>query len=376
MAARRLDNQEVLMNAVDQQTRRRMARTGLTALDESRACPGYVLYAPMYGPGKVILLDLQGREVHTWRMPHPPGLYGHLLPNGNLFYLGKVRDETWDRFPLWSRFKGGVLLEADWDGKILWEHRDHEHHHDARRTPAGGAVYLTVERVTPGLAARVRGGVPGTDEHGMWADVIVEVDGHGKRLWEWHAAEHLDPDADSITFNDPRDEWSHANTLVPLDNDRLMVSFRNISTVAMIDKRSGKFIWKLGYETLAQQHDPTLLANGHVLIFDNGAHRKAEAMTASRVIEVEPQTKKIVWEYRDRPAYNFFSPYISGARRLPNGNTLVTEGNFGRMFQVTPDKEVVWEYVNPYFDATPDGALVNAVFRATHYLPAELPHLR
>ena len=93
------------------------------------------------------------------------------------------------------------------------------------------------------------------------------------------------------------------------------------------------------------------------------------------MIEVDPTTNAIVWEYRDTPALNFFSPNISGERRLPNGNTLVTEGRFGRVFQVTPDKQVVWEYVNPHFLTTGDGAVSNAVFRATHYMASDLPAL-
>jgi hypothetical protein len=364
------------MMPIDQQTRRRMARTGLTALDEARACPGYVLYAPMFGPGNVYLLDLHGQEVHQWQLPYPPGLYGYLLPNGNLFYLGKLHDETWDRFPSWHRFKGGVLLEVDWHGNIVWEYHDPNHHHDARRTPSGGAIYLAIERIPDSVRARVQGGVRDSAPHGMWGDVLVEIDATGHRLWDWHAHEHLDVKTDFITFNDPRDEWSHANTVVPLPEERVLVSFRNISTVGIIDKRTGAFVWKLGYEVLAQQHDPSLLANGNILVFDNGAHRKDQALPASRVLEVEPTTNTIVWEYSDTPPYNFFSPYISGARRLPNGNTLITEGNLGRMFQVTPDKQVVWEYVNPYFPAGPGGALVNAVFRATHYLPVDIPAFR
>ena len=104
--------------SVDQQTRRRIVRTGLTALDEELACPGYTLYAPLFGSGEVLLIDLRGNEVHRWDMPYPPGLWGYLLPNGNLFYGGKLKDDTWDRFGLWRRFKGGVMLEADWNGQI------------------------------------------------------------------------------------------------------------------------------------------------------------------------------------------------------------------------------------------------------------------
>lgn len=364
------------MSTIDQQTHRRITRTGLTAQDETRASPGYTLYAPMYGPGDVYLVSLEGTVAHQWHLPFPPGLYGYLLSNGNLFYLGKVQDETWDRFSSWKSFKGGVMMEVDWKGNVVWEHRDRDHHHDARRTTSGGALYLTVERIPDEVAAHVRGGVAGTDKDGMWADVVVEVDAAGKRVWEWHAFEHLDFETDVITANDLRDEWSHGNTVVPLSDDRVLISCRNISTIGIIDKKTGNFIWKLGYDVLAQQHDPSLLPNGNILVFDNGAHRKNFPQPSSRVIEVNPKTNEIVWEYRDKPHYNFFSAYISGARRLSNGNTLITEGHSGRMFQVTPDNQVVWEYINPHFHPTPNGALSNAVFRSTHYLADEIPSLK
>ena len=363
---------ELSMTAIDPQTRQRLMRTGLTALDENLACPGYVLFAPMTGAGDVYLVDLHGTEVHHWKLAYPPGLWGYLLPNGNLFYAGQVRDGAWDQLPFGPRFKGGVMLEVDWNGKALWEHRDSNHHHDARRTPAGGAIYLTVEQVPGELVSQVKGGVPGTDQHGMWADAIIEVDANGHRIWEWHAFEHLNPETDLITANDPRDEWSHANTVVPLGAEQVMISCRNISTVAIIDRKTGSFVWKLGHDVLAQQHDPSLLPNGNILVFDNGVNPKGRIGGFSRVIEVDPRTNEIVWEYRDSPVFNFFSAYISGARRLANGNTLITEGLFGRMFQVTPDKHVVWEYTNPHFHPGLDGVSSNRVFRASHYLPHEI----
>ena len=348
---------------IDQQTRRRIARTGLTACDPERASPGYTLYAPLSGNGEVYLLDANGEVAHRWQMPYPPGLYGYLLPNGNLFYGGKVRDDGgWDLFEAMKRFKGGIMLEADWDGNILWEHRDPCHHHDARRTESGGCLYMTVERMDDAQAAKIQGGQPGTDANGMYADVLVEVDAGGNRIWEWHAAEHLDPDKHVITFNDLRDEWSHGNTVVPLPNDRVMFSFRNISTVGIIDKATGNIEWQIGDETLAQQHDPSLLDNGNVLIYDNGSHSRHNPLPASRVIEVDTATNEIVWEYRDNPPFNFFSAYISGARRLPNGNTLITEGQPGRIFQVTPAGEVVWEYINPHFAPNEQGYVVEQRF--------------
>ena len=363
------------MTSVDQQTQRRAGRVGLTASDPAKACPGYVLYTPMSSLGDVYLIDVDGSVAHRWRMPYPPGLYGYLLPNGNLFYGGKVVDETWDRFPSWKRFKGGVMIEADRHGNVVWEHRDPDHHHDHRRTESGGALYMTLELMDPDLAAQVQGGVPDSAPEGMWEDVLVEVDAQGNRIWEWHAAEHLDLEKHIVTMNDRRDEWSHGNTVVPLGNDRVMFSFRNISTIGIIDKAGGEITWQLGYETLAQQHDPSMLDNGNVLVFDNGSHRKNSGLPFSRVIEVNPANNEIVWEYTDNPAYNFFSSYISGARRLPNGNTLITEGQSGRMFQVTPECEVVWEYINPHFHVDAEDQPVNRVFRATHYLKEDIPWL-
>ena len=359
---------------VDQVTRRRLMRLGLTAHDPERAAPGYVVYSPMRSPGDVIALDGDGEAVHRWKLPYAPGLHGYLLPNGNLFYNGQVEDEqTAGRFPSWDNFKGGAMLEVDWDGTLVWEHRDPDHHHDGRRTSSGGAIYLTVERMSDHDAARVRGGVPGTDAEGMWVDVIVEVDARGSRVWEWHAQEHLDPEEDVITAHDHRSEWTHGNTVVPLGAEHVLASFRNISTVVIIEKASGEITWKLGPEVLAQQHDPSVLPNGNLLIFDNGMYRPDKAMPQSRVIELDRTSGEIVWQYEDRPVDAFFSPYISGARRLYNGNTLVTEGFSGRIFQVTAAGEVVWEYVNPHFHLTPRGDYANRVFRANHYAPGEIP---
>ena len=90
----------------DQQTRRRSTSTGVTLHDPEKACPGYVLYTPMYGPGHVDLIDLKGDVVHRWEMPHPPGLYGYLLPNGNLFYLGKTSRRDLGPLPFMESFQG------------------------------------------------------------------------------------------------------------------------------------------------------------------------------------------------------------------------------------------------------------------------------
>jgi outer membrane protein assembly factor BamB len=111
---------------------------------------------------------------------------------------------------------------------------------------------------------------------------------------------------------------------------------------------------------------------GNLLVFDNGGSSGygfvnpiaqngtgAFARAGSRVLEINPVTLELVWSYA-APG-QFFSTNISGAQRLPNGNTLVTEGAGGRVFEVTRDGEIVWEYMNPLF-AGPRSS--NAVYRA------------
>ena len=110
------------------------------------------------------------------------------------------------------------------------------------------------------------------------------------------------------------------------------------------------------------QHECVLLPNGNVTLFANGINTTTNPF--SRVIELDPKTHKTVWEYRARPAYTFFSPHISGAQRLPTGNTLICEGQWGRLFEVTPEGETVWEYVNPWLLPSPTYGLSSAVFRS------------
>ena len=95
----------------------------------------------------------------------------------------------------------------------------------------------------------------------------------------------------------------------------------------------------------------------------------------SRVIEINPVTLDIVWEYDankagSRDKTKFYSDYVSSAQRLPNGNTLITEGAFGRIFEVTPDYKTVWEYISPYYEKSENFNLVYRAYRVPYdYVP-------
>ena len=273
---------------------------------------------------------------------------------------------------MWG-WKGGVVLEADWNGRVLWEVRQPDHHHDGIRLRNGNVLLICLAQLPQHLVSQVKGGRPGTEHNGdMYADYLVEMTTDGRVVWDWRTWEHLDPAKDCITaVQDLREAWTHANGLAEMPNGDIVVSFRNISTVIIIDRKTGEIIWKLGAPPLSGQHAPMPLPNGNLLLFDNGPHRLDHTMTFSRIIEVDLATKQIVWKYQEKREYEFYSPRISNARRLPNGNTLVCEGDFGRFFEVTTEGELVWEYINPYFGEGPNG-MNNRVFRAYRYSVEEI----
>jgi hypothetical protein len=359
-----------MTTSVDQQTQRRRG-VGLTAHDPEKAFQGYTLFTPQFRGGPPLLIDMGGEVVHEWRTPMPVG-YASLLPNGNLLALGRTPESSWP-FRAWQLVRAGVVMELDWEGNVLWEVRHPDHHHDARLTRNGNVLMLCVEEVPADVAARVQGGLPGSEHEGvMYSDRVVEMTKQGEVVWEWHAWQHLDPEVDRITPQDWREEWTHANTVEELPDGDVLVSFRNVSTVAIIERRTGSIRWRLGPGVLAQQHYPNLLPNGNILLFDNGTHRADNPLTFSRVLEIDPATKRIVWRYQDRPMFNFYSPYESSAQRLPNGNTFICEGVFGRLFEVTPEGEVVWEYINPYFGEAGLLGENNWLFRAFRYSPEDI----
>jgi hypothetical protein len=105
-----------------------------------------------------------------------------------------------------------------------------------------------------------------------------------------------------------------------------------------------------------------LSGEGHLLVFNNGSGRKPEEH--SSVDELVPPTDKDgkytrprrgpfgpvkpIWSYTAPKKSDFYSFFISGAQRLPNGNTLIDSGASGTIFEVTPGNEIVWKFASPF----------------------------
>ncbi len=244
------------------------------------------------------------------------------------------------------------LFEIDRRSEIRWQ-VDTDYHHDVA-TDAAGRIYALDRRRA--YRPRLNALKPIVD------DYLVVLDSEGRVEREISFADVVERDPDLVAavkeheraFFDLAHDVFHANTVEVIPEDvqlrgqtvfragQVLVCWRNLDLVAALDPETGALAWRWGGGELDAPHQPTLLANGNLLIFDNGRKRGW-----SRVVELDPLAREIVWEYRADPPEAFYTPSRGSAQRLPNGNTLITESDEGRVFEVAPEGDVVWEFFHP-----------------------------
>ncbi len=365
---------------VDQISQRRRG-VGLIAHDPAMSAGGYTLIAPQTAGGRVVLVATDGRVAHEWKLPVRPGRHAVILGNGNLGYNGNHAASP-DRYPAWSMWHGGDFSEVTPEGEVVWRFEDPAHHHDARWLANGNLLYAACEALPAGFAARVPGGTAHGDRP-MYGDVIREVDRSGRLVWEWKAADHLDPAAFPIHPGFGRDHWPLVNGLDVTADGLVLMSLRTTSGVIGVDKATGGVALHIPPGVVSHQHAPSALPNGRILVFDNGNFRPGSHVAFSQVLEIDPaRDNAVVWSYADETVNAFYTPFMGNAQRLWNGNTHITESATGRLFEVTPAGEVVWEYVIPWFAEYPDEAArktgpgrLNSVFQTHRYTAGQLPWL-
>ena len=305
--------------------------------DPERSAPGYNLVMSR-GLSRADLVDADGRVLRSWSDPQSVAWSNaELTPSGHLLVQG-VRGR-----------KRLYLAKLGFNGRVVWR-RWIAAHHDVERTPDGRLAVLTLEgRPVPELHPTLP----------LLDNGIAVLDGNGEPLESYSLYDMLAANPEAFTFQPvaPTElsvDLLHSNSVEFMRHPHLaersplyaptnaIVSFRHQDTVAIFDLAARKVVWAWGQGEISGPHDATVLENGNVLLFDNGLGRGW-----SRVVEVEPQSREIVWEYRAPDPASFYSASEGSSQRLPNGNTLVANSDSGEAFEVTTEGDVVWRWHNP-----------------------------
>jgi hypothetical protein len=342
-------------------------KTGLRVFKPEKCFDGYVLFnyikqsyecTDQLNLCPIYLINTMGNIAYEW-MPKITPQFARLNKDGHLFYISELE-------PKCTQDSG--FRELDTESNELWFYPGLFHHDfhilkNAFMVTADERVYLP------------------RDNSSIQKFVTfprIEIISRDKKiLWDWNGKKHikeferiLGGKINFFKYNKPEvGDWFHNNACEILNSNLLekkdkrfkkgniiFCSF-HLDLIGIIEYPSGKIVWSWGPGILDGPHSPTMLDNGNLLIFDNGTKRNW-----SRIIEVNPLTKKIVWEYHASPKEFFFSHEMSSALRLPNGNIFICSGQ-GRLFEITPQGEVVWDFI-PTFNKTIG---LNGILRAEKY---------
>jgi len=406
--------------------------TGTTIYQPDRAWNGYTVLSPL-GTQAVLVIDMNGNVVKRWEdYNNSAGGPARVLPGGVVIAASGARPPHQESTELIQRdFDGKVIWQfsrneqiTTREGSTIWSVRQH---HDWQREsfPAGYYSPETTPAVEGGntlILTHADRKEPKVADGVLEDDRLIEVSWKGDIVWEWVASDHIDElgfaddarkaikAASGVNAARGTFDWLHVNSATYVGPNRwfdqgdtrfapnnVIISSREASLLAIVG-RDGSIVWKLGPDFSASkelrairqiigQHHAHFIPKGlpgagNLMVFDNGGAsgygfanpiapegRGAFVRPTSRVLEINPVTLELVWSYTNP---RFFSTNISGAQRLPNGNTLITAGAGGRMFEVTNEGMIVWEYMYPTFSGANAS---NAVYRAYRIPYGWIPQL-
>ncbi len=344
------------------ETRRRLEQSGVIRHDPERALQGLTLYASWDAPAAVVV-DMEGELVRRWDLPFSEILaqsnaeraavpdaevivrQARLLPDGDLMAVYERPNHT----PY-----GWGLARFDAEGALRWSVIEHLHH-DFALGPAGETYALGQEirtAILPGLEAVEP---PFADEF------LVTISPAGDvvdRLSIFEAFANSPFKAallGLVDLADDRGDYIHPNAVEMITEEiavqvpkwqagQVLISLLGMNGFVVIDPERRQvvdFIHGIWHE----QHDPDLLANGNILLFDNQGDLAASMH--SQVLEVNPTTNEIVWRFPTGVDEPLYSKALGSQQPLANGNVLITESLRGRILEVTRSGDVVWEFLNP-----------------------------
>lgn len=329
------------------------AGAGVTAFDPDTAGKGINLVVSGHGP-EASLMDMSGNVIHTWRKkiedlwPGPLGFEefephktfwrrAHVFPNGDLLAI----------------FEGIGMVKLDIDSNVIWKNKCRSHHD----------LFVADDGVIHTLARYWRDQHDTLDIDDRYLeDYILVLSPGGEELSRVSILQALlDSDyASLLSLARKSRDLLHTNTIEVLDGrhaakypmwqqGHVLLSVPSLNAVMVVDPTAKVVTWAVtglwGF-----QHQPTVLEDGRLLVFDNlgNKHNNANGDGISRIVEIDPLTREIVWRYTGSELVPFESEILGSSQRLSNGNTLITEGMGGRALEVMPDGMIVWEYLNPH----------------------------
>jgi hypothetical protein len=328
----------------------------VTVYDQERTNDGYTVLISGHAPG-VNMIDMEGNVVHEWYTGEV-SVYG-LWPD--------AQDREID-FDLWRRvflcengdllavIYGGGVIKVDHESNLLWTSEFIGAHHDLDVDEDGNIYVIGLdvninEKYNPDAYIAedylfVLDSLGNTVEKVSMLDLIANSsyaptlqrssDSSGQRLNMTGDVLHCN------TIEYIREDLLPEGYDGPLRAGTILLSMRAIDLVCAVDLDDRSVYWAES-DLWHMQHQPTLLPDGSMLVFDNQG-----MVEASTVLQFDPATREVFWVYRGDEENPFYSTGIGSCQRLPNGNTLITESMYGRAFEVTPEGEIVWEYYSPY----------------------------
>jgi len=348
------------------------AVAGVIVHDRAKSCGGPNLVVSGHGP-VAYLMDMDGRVLHQWTYD-----FWDVWPNADV----PARDpdtQFWRRAHVFEN--GDLLAIYDWlglikldkDSNLLWAYPG-TCHHDLW-VADDGTIYTLEQEAA--VIPRINPTRP------VLVDFIAVLSPGGRLIRRVPLLEAFERSNYAALLHRmrPAGDVFHTNTIEVLDGrlalrspafreGNVLVCVRNIETIAVVDLDAGSVVWALAGRW-SRQHQPTVLDNGHMLVFNNEAGADAVGEPVSEVIEIDPFTQEVFWSYRGGEDGPLYSATCGSNQRLSNGNTLITESDNGRAFEVTPDKEIVWEFVSPY-RAGEHGELI-ATLLEVERLPSDFP---
>ena len=338
-------------------------RGGVTILDRDLAQAGRSFLTSGHGP-EALLIDIEGNVLHSWRASFQK-IWPDRSPGDNVNASYWRRAYVTENGDVFAIFEGLGLVKVNRQSEVIWQNPAN-FHHDLVLLPDGGTYALDREAHLDGRYH---------DEKPILEDFFVELSPEGRVVERFSLLDAIERSPYRHQLGSFRDHGDllHTNSLelipensaIPHEAFRpgnVIVAMNAITTLAVLDLDTQEIVFAHRFD-FKGVHDPSVLNDGGILLFENRAKGKASRAAVWNVANMSTN-----WTYGLRVEEPLFSRHCGAASRQANGNVLVTESDRGRAIEITPGGEIVWEFFNPY-RAGSDLELIATLFEVIRLPP-------